>query len=215
MRSHLKKRMLRLMPAIAGLIWIGMILAGSRALMRYEYGSATPGQPPSQWPARSRLRPPRDQFVLVMVAHPDCPCTRASVAQLEELMARLNGKLAAYVLFNKPEAILGQVRASELWKKAENIPGTSVVYDLHAEESLAFGGLVSGQTMLYDPAGHLVFTGGLTSARGREGASAGAGAVLLRVVGNPNAIANTPVFGCSLHDPDAKELKENSSWKKR
>jgi hypothetical protein len=60
-----------------------------------------------------------------------------------------------------------------------------------------------------------VFAGGLTSARGREGASAGTEAVLLRVGGNSHAPANSPVFGCSLHDPDAKELKEDSSWQKR
>src|SRR5882724_11884759 len=99
MRSLLKKGMPPVMLAL-GLIWISVILAGSRSLMKYEYGDATPGESPPQWPAHTRIQPPRDKFVLVMVAHPDCPCTRASVAQLAELMARLNGKLAAYVLFS-------------------------------------------------------------------------------------------------------------------
>ena len=74
---------------------------------------------------------------------------------------------------------------------------------------------MSGQTMLYDPAGQPVFMGGLTNARGKEGYSAGTDSVILRVSGNPAAPAHTPVFGCSLKDPEAKELKEDSSWKKR
>jgi hypothetical protein len=215
MRSPIKKGMVPFLLALVGLIWISVIAAGSAALMKYEYGAATPGESPSQWPVHSRIQPPHDKFVLVMVAHPDCPCTRASVAQLEELMARLSGKLVAYVLFSKPEAGEQEVRASELWKKAEKIPGVAVLFDRQAAESAGFGGLVSGETMLYDRAGRLVFTGGLTSARGREGHSAGTDAVLMRVSENPNASAHTPVFGCSLRDPETKELREDSSWKKR
>src|SRR4051794_18060775 len=92
LRPEVRKPILqRTAIVVVGLTWACMILLGSRALMKYEYGSASPGESPSQCPAHTRIQPPRDKFVLVMVAHPDCPCTGASVAQLEELMTRLNG----------------------------------------------------------------------------------------------------------------------------
>ena len=203
------------MLAVAGLIWIFVIVVGSKALIRYEYGSTEPGESPSQWPVHANIQPPRGKYVLVMVAHPDCPCTRATVSQLEELMTRLSGKLVAYVLFSKPGASAQEVRTAELWKKAARIPGVSVLYDSQGAESATFGGLVSGQTMLYNPAGRLVFTGGLTSARGRDGHSAGTEIVLRRVTEGATAPVDTAVFGCSLRDPGAKQLREDSSWKKR
>src|SRR5437899_13005724 len=105
MRFQVKRGMVR--PALfvsVGLIWACLILLGTGALLKYENRPAAPGRPPAQWPAASLIRPPRGQFVLVMMSHPDCPCTRASMVQLEELMARLDGRLAAFVLFSKPGA---------------------------------------------------------------------------------------------------------------
>jgi hypothetical protein len=150
-----------------------------------------------------------------MLAHPNCPCTRASLAELEILLAKLQGKLSAFVVFSKPEAGMAEVQRSELWKKAAAMPDVSVVYDGQGVETRKFGGQVSGQTMLYDPAGRLVFSGGITSARGHQGDNTGMDAVISLVRGDAGAPGRTPVFGCSLHNPDATELREGSLWKKQ
>ena len=197
------------------LFWVCLIVFGTKTLMTYENRAAAAGTSPAKWPADSGIQRSASKFVLVMVVHPDCPCSKASLVELAELMARLDGKLAAFILFSKPEASEQEVRASELWNRAARIPGVHARYDGHALESVRFGGLISGQTMLYNPDGRLVFAGGLTRARGQEGYSMGTDAVILKVSGNPNAPANTPVFGCSLRDPDTKELKEDPAWKKR
>jgi hypothetical protein len=48
----------------------------------------------------------------------------------------------------------------------------------------------------------LRFRGGLTSARGHRGDSAGQRAILGMISGDPAASpAETPVFGCSIVDP--------------
>ena len=114
----------RVMLVSTTLVWACLILLGARTVMKYENAAATPGEPSSRWPVDSRLPHPAGTFVLIMAAHPDCPCTRASVTQLEQLMARLRGKLAAFVLFSKPEASEQDVRAAELWIKAAKIPGS-------------------------------------------------------------------------------------------
>lgn len=195
-------------------LWAGLICFGGRKLLNYESAPGTPGTPPAQWPAASRIVRPHDKFTLVMLTHPNCPCTRASVAELEILMARLQGKLVGFMVFRKPEASAAEVQASVLWKTAAGIPNVHLIYDQDGAETDGFGGRVSGQTMLYDPAGRLVFSGGITSARGHQGDNFGVDAVLLAVRGRVKVRGRFPVFGCSLHDPNAKELSQ-ASWKKQ
>jgi hypothetical protein len=133
-----------------------------------------------------------------MLLHPDCPCSRASLVQLDHLIARFPEALAAIVLFSKPESQESEIRASALWKKASGMHGVSVIFDYRGLETGRFGGHVSGQTMLYGPDRRLVFSGGVTSNRGHEGDSAGMDALMLALRGTPKAIAIAPVFGCAL-----------------
>ena len=208
---------LRRMPILlVGLVWAGLILYGGRTLLNYEGTAGTPGNPPSRWPSSSRITRPNGKFVLVMFAHPNCPCTRAGMTEIEILMAQLQGKLAAFLVFSKPASDEEEAEAASLWRRAARIPGVSVSYDDRGTETDRFGAQVSGQSMLYDLDGKLVFSGGITAARGHEGDNDGVDGIISLVteseVGTP---IHTPVFGCALHDPSAKTLTEDSSWKKR
>lgn len=184
-------------------------------LLEYETRPGKAAKAPSQWPAGSSIVRPSGKFTLVMLAHPDCPCSRASLAELEQLMARLQERLVAFVVFRKPGAGAEEVQASDLWKTAAAIPGVTVVYDGNGSEIERFGSSVSGQTVLYDTAGRLAFSGGITAGRGHQGYSAGEDAVIRSVNGDVRAAVRTPVFGCSLYDPDTGQLQEEKAWKKR
>jgi hypothetical protein len=138
----------------------------------------------------------------------------ASLEELDELMARIPQRLAIYILFSKPDAPAAKVESSALWRRASRIPGVSVRFDQFGVEAAKFGGHVSGQTMLYDPNGNLVFSGGITATRGHRGANAGIDSIFQAVIGKPGAVARTPVFGCSLHDPDSQELKDDPAWQR-
>jgi hypothetical protein len=205
----------RVLVASAVVVWAAIVLVGARTLLQYEGTPGIQGTPPSRWPSDSRIVRPKGVFALVMLAHPNCPCTRASLAELEIVMTHLQGRLDAFVLFGKPGGNAAEVRSSGLWKKAASIPGVSTLYDHDAAEAERFGGQVSGQTMLYDLEGRLVFRGGITSGRGHQGYNDGVDAVIRRVSGSLDASSHAPVFGCTLHDPSAKMLREESSWKKQ
>src|SRR5689334_13049963 len=101
------------------LLWAGVVLYGARTLLNYEN---TPANAPSRWPSGSRIVRPNFKFTLVMLAHPNCPCTRASLAELDILLAKLHGKLAAFVVFSKPESSATEVTGSDLWKIAAAMP---------------------------------------------------------------------------------------------
>jgi len=195
-------------------LWAGAVGFGTRLVLNYENTSGKPGQPPVRWPASSQCNRRAAGFTLVMLAHPDCPCTKASLEELDGLMARLPEKPAVYILFSKPDAPLAEIESSGLWQRASRIPGVSVRFDPFGVEAANFGGSVSGQTMLYDPSGHLAFSGGITATRGHQGPNAGVDSILLAVSGKAGAVARTSVFGCSLRDPDAQELKEDRAWQR-
>src|SRR5262249_57501676 len=87
---------------------------------------------------------------------------------------------------------------TDLWSSAERIPGVSVALDAGGAEAKRFGAETSGAVVLYDPAGRLVFHGGITAARGHEGDSFGQQRIAAFLSGARADRADAPVFGCAL-----------------
>ena len=56
----------------------------------------------------------------------------------------------------------------------------------------------SGQTLLFDRDGDLIFSGGITGGRGHSGDNAGRDAIVSLVESGESTLDETPVFGCSL-----------------
>src|SRR4051794_6740397 len=76
----------------AGVLWASGVAFGLRVLFNYETTPGRAGSPPEHWPAQSWIQRPTNRFTLVMLSHPDCPCTSATLAELEILMAHAEGK---------------------------------------------------------------------------------------------------------------------------
>lgn len=191
-----------------GLLWISVVAGGLEAITRYEYTPGTAAGAPANWPSASRIARQEGRFTLVLFAHPECPCTRASLAELGRLLTRLEGRVNTSIQFRKPGMELEEARATPLWRTAAGISGVALALDDAGEQMRVFGAAVSGQAMLYDPSGRLVFSGGITGARGHEGANAGIEAVERFVLGRAaqGSPLRTPVFGCSLLTPSSGEL---------
>jgi hypothetical protein len=103
---------------------------------------------------------------LVLFAHPECPCTRASLAELARLLARFEDRLTADVVFLRPSDVGAAWDGSDLWRTASAMPGVTAVRDDDGVEAVRFRATTSGAAVLYDARGRLLFRGGLTSARG-------------------------------------------------
>jgi hypothetical protein len=183
---------------VAVAVWLSAVSLGMGMLWRY---SGTPGQPaipPAEWPDSAPVQPGETGSTLVMFAHPHCPCSRASIGELAIVMARSQRKLAAHVFFYVPRTEAGSWARTDLWNSAKAIPGVQVVEDPSGTFSKRFGASTSGQTLLYDSKGQLVFNGGITSSRGHSGDNNGRRAILALLQGEHPAQQIAPVFGCSL-----------------
>src|SRR5688572_26409130 len=83
-------------------LWALAIGLGFRALLVYKGRAGSVGAMPAVWPGNALIIPSPDKPQLVMFAHPRCPCTRASLGELELLVAQARGKFDAAVLFSEP-----------------------------------------------------------------------------------------------------------------
>jgi len=186
------------------ILWLLVISFGLWILWGYENNPGKAAKPPKQWPADSKILPARDHATLVMLAHPHCPCTRATIGELASIMAHSQGRLTAYVLFLKPTGFSEEWEKSDLWQSAASIPGVTAVIDDEGAEANRFHAATSGQTLLYDAAGLLLFSGGITGSRGHSGDNAGQAAIVSLVNSGAADLTETSVFGCPLFDPNSE-----------
>src|SRR5262245_49977491 len=122
---QLNKALWLLAPAI----WLAVMATGFYVLVDYETTPGARGTAPSHWPADSSVPRDPERLTLVMLAHPRCPCTRASVGELAEIMAKHGDRISAHVVFFKPEHGGKEWEDTELYRQVEAIPGVQVHVD--------------------------------------------------------------------------------------
>jgi len=188
----------RLVVAAAFAFWLCVISASALWMTRYSNIPGPAAHVPVLWPAQSAIALARSNSTLVMFAHPHCPCTQASLNELEILMTRCQGHITAHVLFLKPAGLTGSWTQTMFWRKAAAISGVRVEMDSNGTEARWFGAKTSGDTVVYGADGRLLFHGGLTISRGHEGDNPGLSAIIALSQANPAETSQTPVFGCSL-----------------
>ena len=181
-------------------VWLSIVAAGMAFVWSYNHRPGEAAVAPAAWPAGTHI-PKTADYTLVMLAHPKCPCTRATVEELSKLIAHTHGRLKAFVLFVRPLGVPADWNQTDLWQSASAIPGVTVLNDDDGIEAKLFDAHVSGQVMVYDPNGKLVFQGGITESRGQIGDNAGRDAIETRVNKGTSEREQTVVFGCPLFDP--------------
>lgn len=201
---HGRKKLLGWQVTVIGFVWIFAMGIGLRTLLNYDAGPGAPGTPPAMWPAESKIQRQSGLPTIVVMAHPHCPCTRATIGELALLMAHVQSRATAVVLFIQPPGFQEQWTESDLWQSAKEIPGVNVLSDPNGIEAARFGAQASGQTMLYDATGRLQFSGGITASRGHSGDNAGRTALVSLVTTGTAETTRTSVYGCSLHDPKTR-----------
>jgi hypothetical protein len=181
-------------------LWVVGVTYGLRTLFVYAGTAGASGNPPLKWPTNAVIDPPHDLPVLVMIAHPQCPCTRASLSELAKIMSGRQSKLRAYVLFLRPRDFPEAWTKSDLWNTAGGIPGVTVLRDFEGGEALKFNVSTSGHTLLYDGNGKLAFSGGITGARGHAGDNRSADLIVYSIEHSGAAGQIAPVFGCPVNN---------------
>ncbi len=188
------------MPILCGL-WFAAVVSGMALLWRYK---STPGEPasraPATWPEASRLSRTPGRATILVFAHPKCPCTRASIDELAVLMTQVGTVADARVTFFKPPATPDGWENTDTRRRAGELPGVDVVIDADGTEAASFGAKTSGETLVYDAQGKLLFHGGITSARGHAGDSSGRRRITELLLRGSTDKTTAPTFGCGFEE---------------
>lgn len=190
---------------VALLVWLMVVCGATLFMTRYSNIPGDQGPIPVAWPLESKIPFSSDQPTLVMFAHPHCPCTRASLGELEQFLAQVPGPLSAHVIFLKPAGTGADWEKTDLWRKASSIRGVTVYTDNAGVEAHRFHAETSGQTLLFDPAGNLRFHGGITFSRGHAGDNPGRSALQKMLREGYSNEVGTPVFGCALFQTECQK----------
>lgn len=170
--------------------WLLVCAFGLVALAAQAGKSGETATAPATWPVSARVPKSPGRPTLLLFAHPRCACTRATMRELERLLARAKDKPDVTVVLapggDAPGAVSGAIAGARVFRD----DGT---------EAARFGALTSGQVVIYGRDGKLAFSGGVTPSRGHEGDSRGGDLALAALSGTGSKESgNADVFGCGL-----------------
>lgn len=168
--------------------WLGLLAYGLHAQFAYATTAGSVGDTPQVLPHDSKL--PRN--TVLMFVHAECPCTRASLRELSELM---RGGNTPAMLVVAPVTV-GRWEDSDAAQLAKGVPNLRVVFD-DGSEATRFGAQTSGYVAFYDAQGALQFAGGITGSRGHIGENV-ALASLRKLLSAHGTAERHPVYGCPL-----------------
>ncbi len=178
--------------ALLGVIW------SLSLLWDYSNGPGLPALAKSTWPENSHLERDAKNPTFVMFAYPHCACSEASIAELSQIMTQVNSKLNILIVFVIGKNSGNTWKETTLYSAVKLIPDAQIILDKGGLEAKKFGARTSGQVLLYDKQGKLVFSGGITSARGRLGDNPGKASVIAFMNQGYVKQQTAPVFGCAL-----------------
>lgn len=189
----------------SGVCWALAVASGFVALAQYDSVEGASGEAPTVWHDVAGLTRVEGEGLVVMAVHPRCPCTRASVVELERVIGG-RGVRAVLLVATYEGVGLGAVdEAGPIVDLAERLGGFEIVEDAGGVIAASLGGLTSGSVVFYDASGRLRYRGGVTASRGHEGPSAGASMLTLALDGEADSVLQGPVYGCPLGVAPARE----------
>lgn len=182
------------------MLWLAAVLAGFAFVIEFDMTPGEAGTAPLYRPAG--IMPPLacDRPTLILFAHPRCPCTRASVGELNRVLTTCPDLADVRVFFRTPENPSEEWTPPPLWLDAANLPGTTVGSDPGGALAARCDVKTSGHVLVYSAEGRLLFSGGITAARGEEGENPGRSAVVALLKGQPSVATSSQVYGCPLFD---------------
>jgi hypothetical protein len=199
----MRRRVITIAIAVAALVWAATVAAAYQAIRRFESTPGAAAAAHATWPSQSRVPRVDGAWTLVMLVHPHCSCSRASITELEAIIEKAPRSVRSYVLVYRPREFPANWERGDVYDSAMRLHRTKVLIDEDGNEAARFGGFTSGQTFLYDGAGKLRFEGGITLLRGHAGLNSGR-ADVIHIARTGTGKGSHPVFGCAISTKPAR-----------
>lgn len=179
--------------------WLGLVGTGLGLLLQHGNQAGAIGQVPLNLSAElsTALGWQRQRPLLVLCAHPMCPCLPSTLGELRRVLApapNVDVRVVAFVPDTPPPA----------WEPAAlaalhtSLPGATTFEDREGVLASRLGARTSGHVLLFGTGGALQFSGGVTAGRGHVGENAASRSLGKTLTTNSLDSVNTAVFGCPL-----------------
>src|SRR5579884_1179707 len=106
----------RVRVVLAWGLWLAAIAIGLGALERYRTTPGAAAAPVAQLPTASRCQAAAGERLLVLFLHPHCPCGRATLAELSEVLAAQPERLRVEIHFVRPPGAVPFWEQTALWE---------------------------------------------------------------------------------------------------
>lgn len=193
-----------LLLACLGICWLAALVPGVRYLLAFEHTAGKQGLAPSDWHSTKLSAGDAHHPTLLVILHPKCSCSNATLAELEEAALTFDHPYNAILLIDPPQGSSFSWQEIAAYRDAQKALHASVVIDRGGAVATEFGAFTSGDVLLYSAEDaharrSLLFSGGVTGSRGMIGENSGV-AALEAAFQNPgvHSAATAPVFGCGL-----------------
>lgn len=133
------------------------VVAGLVLVSRFEVTSGDTSALPEHWPAETPLPLDQEKDTLLVFANPRS-CTRSNIEELNRLLAKCDGQVAAHILFFSPASRPAEWLMTDSWRRAKAMRGVGVHMDVDGALASQFGAEVPGEVLLYSPRGELIFS---------------------------------------------------------
>jgi hypothetical protein len=167
-------------------------------MLLFELTPAKTSAASDRWPAAVNITRDATRPTMVLFLHPRCPCSRATLAEVDRLLAGREDQFSLHIVFVRPPGTGESWEKSSLYETALKFRGAVVTSDIDGVEAARFGATTSGEALLYAADGSLLFHGGVTPSRGHEGDNSGRAALASLISTGRANCKETAVFGCSL-----------------
>jgi hypothetical protein len=190
-------------------VWLIALCAGWAALGYHQFATEPAKfNSVTVWPVDSKLPRLANHSTLVLFLHPKCPCSRATLSELERLFTSIHGRtcgeIDVVVDAPVPQSAGGDWLQTDTLKRAMQLPRSRVMADANGAEAALFGVTTSGFLMLFDQYGARQFSGGITESRGHEGENAGLSNLRSILCNEIQTAVEIPAFGCRLCLPETE-----------
>lgn len=182
------------------------VVSAQVLLLAHVTGPGARGTPPPQLPAATADRLGcRRGAVLLVAAHPQCPCLPATLEQVLPLTTGADAP-ALRVLVMTPRRLPPEWDPAAATAVRAGLPPGSVVDDLDGELARQLGMLTTGHVLLYGDRGELLFDGGVTAGRGHRGDNTAARTLRARVADRRPLGDSPSVYGCPVQTDMAADV---------
>lgn len=182
------------------LIWIFLVLSGFAFFYQYEFEEGDFHVKKDYSKIIEKHFSSQDlSNILICFLHPKCPCSDATIYELNRLRTS-NKELKIIAVLSFPENTYSEWKTiNRVDNQLSRIEGLEIIEDKNSEMAKDFGGLTSGSCYLFRDS-ELMFAGGITPSRGHLGKTE-AHEIISKKASNEDLLVQK-VFGCPINSTE-------------